>query len=51
VFADQFCINTDIIVGPDNRNPESWAEIASKSCGNISDIVTNDRRILECERP
>jgi len=44
-------VGADIIVGPDNRNPESWAKIASKSCDNISDIDINDRRILECERP
>jgi hypothetical protein len=31
--------------------PKSWVKIASKSCDNNSNIINNDRGILECERP
>ena len=51
VSVEDFPPLNDVCAGPIKEpscmDPKSWVDLASKSCGDNSDIVSNDRSLFE----
>jgi hypothetical protein len=51
VSVEYFRPSNDVCAGPTKQpsymDPKSWVDVASKSCGDNFDIVSNDRSLLE----